>query len=59
MGQQHSGRTTALIVADNEADAEYYALRELCFESLELVSFVSDQVYLDKQVTGAHNHRLL
>ena len=47
MGQKLTGRATALIVADLEADAEYYALHELGFVVLSDTTLVSDTVYLE------------
>jgi hypothetical protein len=47
MGQKLTGHATALIIADLEADAEYYALHELGFVALYDTTLVSDTVYLE------------
>jgi hypothetical protein len=47
MGQKLTGHATALIIADLEADAEYYALHELGFVALSDTTLVSDTVYLE------------
>jgi hypothetical protein len=46
MGQKLTGHATALIIADIEADAEYYALHELAFVTLSETTLVSDSVYI-------------
>jgi hypothetical protein len=45
MGQKLAGSATALIIADDAADAEYYALHELGFVSLAATILASDSVY--------------
>jgi hypothetical protein len=47
MGQKLTGHATALIIADLEANAEYYALHELGFVALSRTTRVSDTVYLE------------
>ncbi len=46
MGQKLTGHAIALIIASNEADAEYYALHELGFVTLSATSLVSDSVHI-------------
>ena len=52
MGQKLTGHATALIIADLEADAEYYALHELGFVALSDTTLVSDTVYLESEYKG-------
>jgi hypothetical protein len=47
MGQKLTGHAMALIIADLEADAEYYALHELGFVALSDTTLVSDSVYVE------------
>jgi hypothetical protein len=46
MGQTSEGHATALIVANNDTDAEYYALSELGFISLSQTLLASDDVHV-------------
>jgi hypothetical protein len=46
MGEKLGGRVTSLIIAATQADAEYYALRELGFVTVSLAMLVSDSVYV-------------
>ena len=52
MGQKLTGHATALIIADLEADAEYYALNELGFVASSDTTLVSDTVYLESEYQG-------
>ena len=51
MGEVAEGRATALIVADDEAAAEYYALNELGFLRVNEAYLASDTVYVGSQDT--------
>jgi hypothetical protein len=53
VGWKPEGRTVALIIANSEADAEYYALHELGFVQLESTSLVSDSVHVGPSDTEA------
>jgi hypothetical protein len=46
IGVKDAKSARALIVAATEADAEYYALHDLGFETVSLTSLVSDSVYV-------------
>jgi hypothetical protein len=46
MGQTSEGNATALIIADNETDAEYYAISELGFISVSETWLASDAVHV-------------
>jgi len=46
IGENDVGLVTALIIAATEADAEYYALHELGFVTVSMISLVSDAVHV-------------
>jgi hypothetical protein len=46
MGWNPKGHTVGLIIAKDEADAEYYALHELGFVKVDGSSLASDCVYI-------------
>jgi hypothetical protein len=46
LGQTLAGSATALIIADNDADAECFAVPELGFVTLSATALVSDSVYV-------------
>ena len=48
MGQKLTGRATALIIAAVEADAEYYALHDLGFDTVSGATLVSESVYWNR-----------
>jgi hypothetical protein len=52
LGEVAEGRATALIVADDEAAAEYFALNELGFLRVTEAYLASDTVYVRPQSTG-------
>jgi hypothetical protein len=46
MGHKRGGRATALIIADSEADAEYFALNELDFITVSQTILTSEFVHI-------------
>jgi hypothetical protein len=52
MGWNAQGHTVGLIIAKDEADAEYYALHELGFVKVDGSSLVSDCVYVAPDETN-------
>jgi hypothetical protein len=46
MGHKRGGHATALIIADSEADAEYFALNELDFIAVSQTMLTSESVHI-------------
>jgi hypothetical protein len=51
MGHVREGHATALIIADSEADAEYFALNKLDFITVSQTILTSGSVHIDSVKT--------